>query len=289
MATYLYRGVDLNHGTPPVLADGVIKGESPLIVEGSALSPGKTVTKGTTLGELVMQVDWYDENTYNAGTTGGVTHRIMGSARFGGGLRTRVILDNSRLPFERVYYEYDWYDDHPGALPHILTTSAGELRLKDEGLWAIIEKTRYAPEKWRSLSFDQQYKVQHWGADNLPATSDNSPFAKESEWIAPQEDVDVSGAIDSVVHVLGRKRRSDKDPKRRAFDTFNRVEKEHPETQNHPHYVLVVTGRHSETGGPYELDEIVTAYGRTSGSARQAGDGLPLDPTDVPDYVRGVQ
>jgi len=290
VADYLYRGVNLTYGTPSVLSDGVIEGESLLVIEGSALAPDKTVSRNTTLNELGGQVVWATRERYNTGVTGGVTHRLMGSARFGGGRRTRVILDANQLPFQRVYYEYDWMDDHPGVLPHILTTSAGELRVRFNGLWAIITKTKYGPEKWKSLPLDQQYKIEHWSADDLPATNPNSQFAEESEWVAMQDEVSVDGAIDSTVHILGEKRRSDTPPEERAFDVLNEVEREHPETQDYPHYVLVVKNRHKQTGGPYGLDEIVAAYGRTTGRAdRPGGSAFPLDPEEVPHYVRGVQ
>lgn len=290
MADYLYRGVDLSHGTPPVLSEQRIEGENPLIVEGAAPNRNKTVTRNTTLAELEDQVRWAQRETHRAGVTGGVTHRIMGSARFGGGKRTRVILRSGALPFERVYYEYDWMDDHPGALAHILTTSAGELRVQFEGLWAIITKTNYGPEKWRSLPFEAQYKIDHWGPDSLPATSSGSRFAEESEWVAMTDEVDVSGAIDSVVHVIEDNRIRDKEPERAAFDVLHSVEEDHPETQNHPHYVLVVNRRHKQSGGPYGIGEIAAAYGRKSGGGRRPGDSaFPIEPADVPDHVRGLQ
>lgn len=290
MTDYLYRGVNLSHGTPKVLTEERIEGETPLIVEGAAPDRHKTVPRNTTLAELQDQVRWARRNTYEPGVTGGVTHRIMGSARFGGGRRTRVILREGSLPFERVHYEYEWMDDHPGVLSHILTTSAGELRIQFQGLWAIITKTNYAPEKWRSLPFAQQYKVEYWGPDNLPATHPDSRFAEEYEWVAMTDEVDVSGAIDSVLHVVEDNRLNDTEPQRYAFDVLNEVEQDHPETMNYPHYVLVVTSRHGQPGGPYDIGEIVAAYGRESGRASRPGDGaFPIEPADVPDYVRGVQ
>jgi hypothetical protein len=290
VADYLYRGVNLYRPVPPVLTDQTIRGETYPVLVGTTNNRYKTVPPNTTVASLEDQVVWYLLETYEASATGGVTDSLMSSVRFGGGLRTRVILRAEGLPFMPVTYSYDWMDDHPGALSHILQSARGELRLRLFGLWALLDYVAMDPKKRRTLPLSEQLKVAAFGPDSLPATSPDSRFATENEWIAMTDEVDVSGAIDSTVQIVSERMNPEDDSRQYAVETLREVEEETEETRQHPHYVLVVTSRHNQTGGPYEVREIVVAYGRESGAASRPGEGADfIEPSDVPPHVRGVQ
>jgi hypothetical protein len=132
--------------------------------------------------------------------TGGVTGKLSETRRFAGVRGVALVLDSDMggFPYERVEYSYDYMNDNPGVLPHILTTQDGEIRDDDGNLWGTFsEQPRVSGGRFRKV----EHTVNETGG--LPATSPQSMFADENEWVAAGvESVDIAeyaiGAVSPV-------------------------------------------------------------------------------------------
>lgn len=195
MVQYLYRG---NEDEPFVeeLREGAITGAQHNIFRGHLLT-----VPDDPVGDDIEDLDWGPAGLeqVEVPVTGGVTDSLAQTHRFSGGSNYAMVLDADAVPFEEIQYDYYWFNDNPGVFDHVLSSSAGEIRLLDEtfdppgDLWGTV--------KYQALmSSPDYYKIRHWGTGtDLPATTPRSGFAEEEEWVAQQEEVTIKGAIEGVV------------------------------------------------------------------------------------------
>lgn len=275
MAQYLYRGFNLNYGDPSALTSSVINGSECHLLRGRVYEPHKTVAKRSALSEA----GWVeDPRLEDVAVTGGVSHSLPSTRRFRGSNGLVAVLDNDQCvpQFQRVHYEYDWFDNHPGAICQVLTTADAEIRLDDEGLWGIA--VHQPNDKWL---------IDHW-SDDLPAISSNSPFADEAEWMAMAGQVDVSDAIKGVIAVTNEwslyiSQRDSTDTDKATFDYERAAYDKHAHLRSElsyydgPLYLLVAPDKGNPEPDLYTNEHLKYIY---DGS-------IYRDPEDVPRQFRG--
>lgn len=277
MVDYLYRGAGMETMADE-LRDGQIPGYTATVASGRVRNPDREMhTRGRRSN--INELDWLDGPDWSpVSITGGFTDDLTATERFRGTYGLVAVYDRHDLPFEKCEYTYEWFDNHPGAMEWMLTTADAELRLDDRGLWGILDKQPGG----------RGYFTDHWGAESLPGTSQTSSFADEEEWFAPQDSVDVSGALTGVVSLFengdaGLRARfgSDRDDWRPSDREalpwiYDAITAGLPRGTDP--YVLVLADGASPQDGAYGADDIALAY----------GDGGHLDPEDVPPRFRGV-
>lgn len=204
--TTLYRGGDIEALSRGVLS-GEMRGYEATIYRGTLRDPNQPPPeRRAAIGELEFTdpIDIPGESHY---VIGGVTDELNATRRFRGTQGIVAVMDGDQLPFERIQYDYDFYDERPGVLEWVLTTAGGEYRDSRAGLWAVLNESPQA-DGTRIL------RVEHSKPHNLPATSPDSMFANEREFVALQETLDVSGALRGALSLTttrsaGVARRSD--------------------------------------------------------------------------------
>lgn len=279
--TYLYRGADTEMFAEGILSNGRLPGSEAKIVRGAIANPHATVTKRTPISELNWGSAPRAETT---AVTAGLTHIINETSRFRDVWGVALVLDNSGLPFSRCPYEYDWFDERPGSLAQLLQTADGEVRLDDRGLWGVISVDHWAEG-------DSYLGVEYWGRDNLPATSPQSAFADENEWMVAQDGVDVSSAIEGLVSIqqhrnIGIRLRSELDDRgeiredRSDIPLFYDLLVEELGHPSHPLYLLVYDRDATPVfdASAYAVEAIKYVYD---------GDGF-IAPAALPSQFRGV-
>lgn len=276
MGRTVYRGGDIEEFNDTLLRRGRIEGGTSHIFHADPAYPEKHVEKRTPVSEVPFDSDGLGASE-SVGITGGVSDDITATRRFRGTYGLVAVMDAAATPFEKVQYDPEWMENHPGTLEHILTTADGEIYLPDGRLWAILDQRPSGA-----------YHIDHWGRDNLPATNPNSRFADESEWIAQSSSVDVMKALDGLVSVWdgrgpGVRYRSMHDDVDDILDNEAVVPEvyDHVRDQLHrviePFYLLVTQKGADSSPGGYSPEEIELAYD---------GDQF-LDPASVPAKFRG--
>lgn len=162
-AEYVYRGGDVET-IRGELEDGLLPGsEYPIY------------TFDTSAGSLPFKSTEPD----TAVVAGGVTDDLAQTRRFRGAKGVALVLDatDPRFLYNQVDYSYDFFNANPGALPHVLSTTDGEVRDRSGDLFAVYENRPLA-------SGGRSFTITHTRDDGLPATSPQSRFADEREWIA---------------------------------------------------------------------------------------------------------
>ena len=161
----------------------------------------------------------FDSATPDTATVaGGVTDDLAQTRRFRGTRGVAIVLDTSdnRFPYEPIQYSYDFHNANPGVLPHILSTADGEVRDGSGDLYGVFEDRPLA-DGGRSLS------MTHTRDDSLPATSVNSRFADEREWVATglsRAGVSTRGIVDGLVGVVASDRVDLAEYHGRLFETM---------------------------------------------------------------------
>lgn len=281
---FLYRGAG-SEELAAELATGAVEGQRHDIYNGNLQSNREKDYEG----ELLSSLDWAGGRTprrTTVGVTGGVTDSLVQTKRFSDGENYAMVLDGSVLPFRKIEYDYEWFDRHPGALNHVLTTADGEIRLTGRRgapgkLFGTVDERRVKGEKG--------LRVEHWGTgSDLPATSPRSLFAEEDEYVAFRDGVSIRGAVEGVVsfqdplsirvaYAQGR------DMKPKEVD-FEEALPEVYEMLRDPlppwatFYLLVADVDDSNPSGGWDPDSIKAAY---------RDDGR-VPPENVPPRFRGV-
>jgi hypothetical protein len=153
-----------------------------------------------------------------ATVAGGVTDDLAATRRFRGVRGVALVLDATanRFPYVPISYSYDFYNGNPGVLPHVLSTADGEVRDAEGDLYGVFEDRPLAGGG-RSLS------MAHTRDDGLPATSSNSRFADEREWVASglsRAGVSTRSIVDGMVGVLASDRADIEEYHDRLFETM---------------------------------------------------------------------
>lgn len=202
---YIYRGGDLDT-VAEMARSGRVRGAECGEITGSFNGDPPIVQTSGRLEE-VTDLDWATGPSIRDDVhpvTGGFTDKFGQTKRFQGSLGTVAVLDRSKVNVQKVEYDREWMDNHPGALCHILTTAGYEIRLDGEGLYGIAKSQPLA-------GGGRAVYVSEWGS--LPATTPESRFANESEYIGFSQVVSVGNALEAVVSrlsegVLARRARS---------------------------------------------------------------------------------
>ena len=161
----------------------------------------------------------FDSTTPDTATVaGGVTDDLAQTRRFRGSRGVAIVLDTSdnRFPYEPIQYSYDFHNANPGVLPHILSTADGEVRDNSGDLYGVFEDRPLAGGG-RSLN------MTHTRDGSLPATSPNSRFADEREWVATglnRAGVSTRGIVDGLVGVVASDRVDLEEYHNRLFETM---------------------------------------------------------------------
>jgi hypothetical protein len=97
---------------------------------------------------------------------------------------------------EPVEYTYDYMNDNPGVLPHVLTTQDGEIRDPNGGIWGTFN------EKPTARGGSKRIVENSGGRGDLPATTPDSMFADEREWVASGKPFQsLRGSVEAVIAV----------------------------------------------------------------------------------------
>lgn len=199
---YVYRGGD-EETIRGELEDSLLPGESYPVYTFS--DPERSRPFGSTTPET-------------ASVAGGVTDDLASTRRFRGTRGVALVLDatGSRFPYGPISYSYDFYNDNPGVLPHVLSTADGEVRDASGGLYGVFEDRPLA-------GGGRSFSMPHTRDDSLPATSPNSRFADEREWVATglsRSGVSTRGIVDGMVGVLATDRADIEEYHDRLFETM---------------------------------------------------------------------
>jgi hypothetical protein len=274
-ATYLYRGASLD-GLVQMVETGRVEGEQCGLITGSFDGDPPIVQRGTPVGEL----DWKTGPELSADSlpvTGGFTDLFGQTRRFQGKqFGTVAVFEADKIDLQPIQYDRDWMDAHPGVLCHVLTTADYEIRLEDKGLWGIVE-TRPQADGTRVA------RVEHFGS--MPATSEESRFANESEWVTLSPSVSTDRGLRAVVSRISE--RSIEDRVAEAFG-YSATSVEDAASALYGHI-------RERIGGRAEVAVLVTKRGASrSGEVWAPGDlrfvfaaGERRRPTEIEGYLRG--
>lgn len=255
---YIYRGANLDT-LNEMLSTGTIEGDTHSIYTASLDDIPESVGHRESFEDL----PFYDVEDTTADVTGGLTDSLPETRRFRDTDGLVAVIDGRQTPFQKVHYDYDWMDANPGVLAHILTTVDGELRIRGEGLYGALDRTPLAGGGYKWI-------IEHWGQEELPATSEQSMFADESEWVALESPADISRGLEGIVSFQSGL------SKREAADEYARLS-DALATARSLSYLLVLDGRREPDSAPYTADDLAFAH-----------DGVDfLDPDEVPVKYRG--
>lgn len=282
---YVYRGNDHEEFVDE-LRRGEIRGGEHTMYSGQF---GGTPPRDA-VGELVGELGWGSFNETDVAVTGGVTDTLAQTRRFNGPRRYSMILDAPAVPFEKVVYSYEWFNEHPGAYDHVLSTSDGEIRVT--GRSGPQTGALYGTASDGMLAeYGRGLRVRHWGGKGELPGMEGSRFEDESEWVASQPSVDISDAIEGVVSVkepLGIRVEysQDKDMAPKDVDSYENVlaevfeEYREPLPDDIPFYLLVVDDfrdyKNTSYGG-WRTQDIIAAHNETG----------RVEPENVPAKFRG--
>lgn len=281
--TYIYRGGDTDTIREQVIQNGIIPGDGAYILNADPVNPSQELKGETKLEEIEWkgQQPQLPNDLETVPVTGGMTHHIPATRRFRGSRGVVAVFDASKTPFEKVEYEYEWFNKHPGALTQVLSRSYGELHTSDVGLWASLHRSP-------KVRGGYTYSFDYWTPDNLPATSPNSKFAEEREWIAMESPVSVSRAFEGIVFltterstsIYARSEFDDIDDLRDASTVAPRVYEDMASQLGRfrePFYMLVFRGDNIPDKTFYDGGRIEMAY----------SDNGEVQPDEVPTKFRG--
>ena len=262
----VFRGTDVNE-VAGVLGGDPVTGSKCDIIRGSFDGPPPTnVDRGTPVGEL----NWADGPNveYDAvSVTGGFTDKIGETRRFRDNkFGLVIVVDPSKTGLVPIQYDWGWQNDRPGVHCHIRTTSRAEIRVEGEGLYGTCN----APPQ---ADGTRVFRVEEWGAENLSATSSNSMFADENEWVSLTPQVDLENAIDTILSIRTSVSREG------APDQYDSLISRLPPTD--VPVVMLSMSDNARVGpdGTHPLNTVRFGYGR---------DGF-IEPNDVEPHLLGVQ
>lgn len=284
MTSYVYRGNEKDAFVEE-LQQRHIAGQMHTIYWGTLV----TEPSDRPVRERLDSLDWVDLYTTEVGVTGGVTSSLIQTKRFSDGDNYAMVLDANAVPFEPIEYDYDYFNENPGYLDHILSSANGELRVK---IAVGDYNLRGAVTRKPMMSEDDYMMIREWGTGtDLPGTGSRSRFADEAEWAAPQESVPINGAIEGVVSFqtpldIRVSYTRDKDMIPKDAPPYEEILDEVYETYREPlppwvdFYLLVLSNfdGHKRANGGWRPDDIAAAY---------RDDGR-LEPAQVPARFRGV-
>lgn len=265
-----------------ILGQGTIPGQEANILEATPKNPNKDIPRDTRLEDIEFEgrVPRIPQDFRTVKVTGGMTDHIPSTRRFRGPNGLVAVFDSQDTPFIEVDYEYEWMNRHPGALSQILTRTEGELHTSEVGLWANILSSP-------TVEGGRFYKIEHWKPANIPATSPDSRFAEEREWMAFDAPVRVSRAFEGIVSLMTERGLSIRarstlpeveellDAEDVVGDVFDNIDKEIRTRK--PLYMMIFKGDDMPDKNFYDGSSIAFAYSR---------DGM-IAPEDVPMKFRG--
>lgn len=253
---YIYRGGSVEDMADELDRGRVESAEYPIL---TGEVPDGKVADRTPLRD----VGTFDQ-TDTANVSGGFTDNMASTRRFRGSKGVILVIDsqdNRRRGVEKVEYTYEYMNDNPGVLPHILKTAKGEIRDKNGDLWGIYKDIPTARGSRKKV-------VEHSGGEgNLPATSSDSMFADESEWVNPDSPVGqtLRGGVKAVIGVYNVSGIDIVDKWEELFNTLPTLA---------DIYTFHITG---DIDGVWDESVISTAVG-------PSGDVVPVE--DVPTALR---
>lgn len=284
-AKYLYRGNE-DDAIVEELQDRAVEGDTHTVYHARLLAPDE-VKQGDRLDRL----PWNGLQQTEVGVTGGVSSSLRAAQQFTGNNDYVMVLDAGAADFERVLYEYEWFNEHPGVLDHILTTSSGEVRIENDTRAHYGDLVGAATKKKR-MNEPNYTAVRHWSlSGDLPATSARSRFADEAEWVAEAESASLAGLIEGVVSVTRPLNLKTEWSKGR-----DAIPKDAPPAEEIVHEVYE---QYRDVLPEWTTYYLIVAKGRNIFTARD--DSIPVDnikmayrddgripPESVPDRFRGV-
>jgi len=196
---YIYRGDELPDLTRD-LRRGVVTGSSHRV-----LTRAEPVMEADSLeGVEVGQIGFLEHTTVDV--TGGFSGSLAQTHNFNGTDNTSAVLNADRLPVSPIRYTYPYFNENPGVYPHVRSSIASEIRHQtrswgEHDLGTLIGFTDMGPRSARDMSIVETVDRIEFDGDNLPGTSTNSLIAREREWVAMTDEVDISGAVEGLVTV----------------------------------------------------------------------------------------
>lgn len=191
-AAFIYRGTDIQE-VADLLQGGAVEGTTSDIITGSFDGdPPMIVDRGTPIGDL----NWSEGPFVRPDAvtvTGGFTDRIEQTRRFRDSeFDLFVVVNPSMTDLVPVQYDWEWQNENAGVHGHIRTTATAEVRVDGEGLFGTCNNPPMADGT-------RVYRIEEWGPGSLSATSPESRFADEREWVSLSPTVSLSGAMEMVV------------------------------------------------------------------------------------------
>ena len=198
-ARYIYRGAGLETMREEILDTGIVRATECDIIRGE-IDGNPRGPPVPQRGDKLTDLNWVGNNfTVERNATavvGGMTDLIGMTRRFRGTWDLIAVLEADMTRFEPVEYSREWMDAHPGALCHVLTTTDAEVRLESEGLYGMAQ---HKPDADGTRS----WRVENWGS--LPATSEESRFANESEWVSFNPLERIGDAVRGIASIMSER------------------------------------------------------------------------------------
>lgn len=229
--------------------------------------------------------------------TGGVSSSLAQTRRFSGGGKYAVVLRAGQTPFSPIEYSYDWFNENPGAMSHIQSSSDGELWIEFDGGKRIGRGRKYGDlygtfTTKPMVSGPRKTEVRNWkGTAPISGTNPGSTFADEQEWVTLSERADISGAVEGFVSVLeplsvrveyadGRDMIPGDAPAAEEILEDVYQSKAEPVPDDMPYYLLVVDDFRDFQNTGYEGWRPEDIRAAVVGGTR-------VDPADIPPQYRG--
>lgn len=184
---YYYRGADLKRLNSVELTQRRVPGNDFPVYYASMTD--EQIREGWN-AQGVHNLDHVIDRETTESIVGGFTPNLPAAIKFSKSTTPPgavLFLDRDKLnpPVERIEYDTEWFDEHPGMMAHVSTLNNGELRVNGK-LYALLSEN------------DNGWFIREWGRDRIESRATSPTFQGEDEFAARAESVNLDGAISYI-------------------------------------------------------------------------------------------
>lgn len=184
----LYRGSDIKGLNQNEFKRGRIEGESYPVWYSSATEDELRESRNA---HGIWKYEDEIERREDVYVTGGLTDLLGPAVNFsttlGGAPGAVIILDRDKVQseIERIEYDLEWFDAHPGVMAHVSTLYNGEFRANGE-LYSMMSEN------------DNGWVFYEYGRDRVESRATSPTYQGEREFFTFAESIELGGAVDAV-------------------------------------------------------------------------------------------